>query len=95
MQVDSSALDSRYAVVLGSPIHSPFYSGNAKEDDVAFRLQKATKESLALVEASQPESCLTQSLLHFSISIPYHPSIVFIEYCELLINVPLPCAVHS
>lgn len=87
--MDSSVADARYPVVLGSPIHSPFYSGNAKEDDAAFNLQKAAKDSLMLVEASQPESCLNQSFLHFSISIPYHPSIVFIEYCELLINVSL------
>ena len=71
MQVDSSALDSRYPVVLGSPIHSPFYAGNAKEDDAAFRL------------------------LHFSISIPYHPSIIFVEYCELLVNVLLHHATYT
>ena len=91
MQVDSSALDSRYPVVLGSPIHA----GNAKEDDAAFRLQRTAKESLSLVEPRQPESCLDQSLLHFSISIPYHPSIIFVEYCELLVNVLLHHATYT
>ena len=95
MQVDSSALDSRYPVVLGSPIHSPFYASNAKEDDAAFRLQRTAKESLSLVEPRQPESCLDQSLLHFSISIPYHPSIIFVEYCELLVNVLLHPATYT
>ena len=87
MQIDNSALDSRYAVVAGSPIHSPFYEGNARENDVAFKIQKTKNEALALVKEEQPESCLNQTFIHFSISVPYHPSILYIEYCELPINV--------
>ena len=54
---------------------------------MAFKIQKTKNEALALVKEEQPESCLNQTFIHFSISVPYHPSILYMEYCELLINV--------
>ena len=92
-QIDNSLPDTRYPVLLGSPIHSPLFNNEA-----ATEVDRERKQVNALVNVrrgpERSENAMNQ-VLQCVISIPYHPSVIVVEQFDLQIQVGYRFRVHS
>lgn len=83
IQIDNCLSDTRYPVLLGSPIHSPLYG---REDDSNRNSQLI--DALVNMRRNENENPNESNrVLHCVVRIPYHPSVVFIEKFDLEVQV--------
>lgn len=83
IQIDNCLSDTRYPVLMGSPIHSPLYG---REDDS--NRNNRLIDALVNMRRSEDENPNESNrVLHCVVRIPYHPSVVFIEKFDLEVQV--------
>ena len=83
IQIDNCLSDTRYPVLVGSPIHSPLYG---REDDS--NRNNRLIDALVNMRRSEDENPNESNrVLHCVVRIPYHPSVVFIEKFDLEVQV--------